>query len=230
MSWFIIILMLSCFLLNSVPLFAQAKPIKRNEPLAVEFKPFKSEVFKGKLVAANFAKLYREDEEIIALANDLRKKGFQAQKWVYNFWGIQQTYRINDKTTTYSFYIQDYAKPNSNGLAAIGQVRAITEGRSEIYSFYLEAPDGDFNNAIEYRLDEKFMIKKADSWWSYVQGRLVADPAACEAHLVACAAASWAGYLRCVATACGLAYTKTAACSGCGCSWWCKWGVGCCEK
>ena len=229
MNRFIIILMLHCFLLTSVPLFAQAGPIKKNEPLAAEFKPLKSEVFKGKLVASVFARLYREDKGIITLAGDLKKKGFHAQKWVYNFWGIQQAYRIKGKTATFSFYIQDYARPNSNDLAAIGQVRTTAKDRSEIYSFYLQALNGDFDNAIEYCTNEKFEISKAHSWWFYVKSRLPAYPATCEASLVACAAASWAGYLRCVATAWDLPYTKGPVCSGCGCRWWCKWGVGCCD-
>ena len=229
MNRFIIVLMLNCFLLTSVPLFAQTGPVKKNEPLAAEFKPLKSEVFKGKRVAANFAKLYKEDEEIIALADDLKKKGFHAQKWVHNFWGIQQSYKIKDKIATYSCYIQDYAKPNSKDLAAIGQVRATANDRSEIYTFYLEAPDGNFDSAIEYCTNEKLGISKAHSWWSYVKSRLPAYPAACKASLVACTAASWAGYLRCIVTACDLSNTKAAARSGCGCRWWCKWGVGCCD-
>ena len=234
MNPFVIILMLSCFLLNSLPLFAQAEPIKKDEPLTAEFKPLKSEFFKGKRVAANFARLYKEDEEIIALADDLKKKGFHAQKWVHNFWGIQQSYKIKDKIATYSFYIQDYAKPNSKDLAAIGQVRVIAEDGSQRYSFYLEAPDGDFDNAIEYCTNENLQISKANSWWSYVKSGLPSYLAICEASLVHCTAASWlpswVGYLRCVAAACGLAYTKASACSGCRCQWWCKWGVGCCDR
>lgn len=232
MKRFISMIIICCFFINSVPIFAQTVPIKENEPLAVELKPIKSKILKAKYLSPVFAKLYKADKEIIDLGDDLKKKGFQVQKGIKNFWGIQETFSKDGKTVTYSVYIQDYTKPNSKDTAAIGQVRVIAGDRSEMYSFSLEAPDGDFDKAIEYRIDKKLGISKANSWWSCVKRRLLGSTATCAGSLLTCApaAATWAGYLACVAASCGFAYAKVTACCSCDCSWWCRGAVGCCDR
>jgi hypothetical protein len=58
-----------------------------------------------------------------------------------------------------------------------------------------------------------------------VQGSCVST---CLGALTACAGA-FPVYLKCVALACGGCALKCGACAACDCSFWCRWGVGCCE-
>lgn len=222
MKRLISMLIAGCFFLNAAILYAQTEPLK----------PVKSEILKAEALSSKFERLNRADEEIIALSNDLRKKGFQVQKGDKNFWGFQETYEKEDKTVTFSVYFQDYTKPNSKDVAATGQVRVVDGDRSEIYSFSLEAPGGAFDKAIEHRVDKKLGILKANSWWSCVRSRLLKASVACASSLITCApsAPTWAGYLACVAAKCGITYTKVAACCACDCRWTCKWAVGCCDR
>lgn len=189
-------------------------------------------------VAGKFAKLNKVDKEIKALDQHLKRKGFRPQKEKRNFWGIKGTYEDNDRKATFSVVIQDYTKPKSKDGAAIGQVTVAADGRSEVYSFDLIAPEGKVEKAKEYRVDKKLKVMEAESWWSCVQGELNRQ---CGSILVNClrgaiAAAvaggplSWATFLSWLAGCIGVPFAKIALCCGCNCSWWCSWAVGCCRQ
>lgn len=224
------LMVLFCFILNTTLVFAQPETVKEFAPLSAELKPLKSEALKADALSREFSKLLKVDNEIKALDAHLTSKGFVAQKGAKNFWGVRETYQQEGKKVVYIVRIQDYTKRGSKDVAAIGQVTVTAGDRSETYSFYLDAPEGNFEKAIEYRIDKKLKILQANSWWSCVKNYLKKKCiAVCVGALVSCSG-TWAAYLGCVAAACGGCFVAASACCGCDCSWWCKWAAGCCDR
>ena len=206
----------------------------------LELKPVQSEVLQARTLVPEFANLVIADDEIIVANDFLKNKGFVAQTKENNFWGVRETYKSKPKggieiEETYSLQVRDYANPNSKDAAAVGRITVTASGRSEVYSFALIAPEGNFSRAEEYKVGEiagKLQVAKANSWWSCLKQRLkdkCLSP--CVTSLVSCGGSgSWAAYLACVAKECGGCFAKQAACCACNCKWWCKWATGCCHS
>lgn len=123
-------------------------------------------------------------------------------------------------------------KQGSKDIAAIGQVSVTAGDRSDVYSFCLVAPKGNFAKAQEYRVASNLNVVKTNSWWSCLKKRLRRKCARkCVVSLITCAATgSWVGYILCVAKQCGACFAKYSAGCGCNCRWWCRWAIGCCRK
>ncbi|MGE5343840.1 MAG: hypothetical protein ACM3SY_20410 [Candidatus Omnitrophota bacterium] len=185
------------------------------------------------ILKSKMSNLTKTDEEMKALHDKLTQLGYEPLTSRTNYFGQENVLRdrLNNKSLKHSIIVQDYSKKDSKDSAALIQITLSGEGRSEYYSFYLIAPQGDFKNAEEYRADPISLgVTKANSWWSCVQSRLGECGATCLGSLLTCPKANWAGYLACVAVRCGGCYTRIAACCTCNCSWWCKWGAGCCQQ
>ncbi|MDQ1350033.1 MAG: hypothetical protein QG657_334 [Acidobacteriota bacterium] len=241
MKCFISMVVMCCFLLTVVPSFAQDEENKKkSEPLAVEFIPIKSEILIEDYLVQKFGVLLKMDEEIKGIDAHLRTLGFSPQgkkKGVQNFWGARETYqsqsKVDKKSITFTVHLQSYAKPGSKDSMAIGQVIVNAGDRSETYSFYLSAPNRNFEAMEEYTMDKKLRLSKANSWWSCVKSDIRKRCATtCLSSLITCApsASTIVGYVACVAIQCGGCATKSIACCSCDCSWWCKWAVGCCDR
>lgn len=225
------IVVLCCFFLNSTLLFAQIGPEKELDPLATELKPLKSEVLKAEILSRDFVELLKVDEEIKGLYAHITKMGYAAQKGEKNFWGIRETYLDEDKEVTYTVRIQDYTKRDSKDVAAIGQVTISTIDMSETYSFYLEAPGGDFGKVVEYSIDKELRILKADSLWSCIQKYLKERcSSVCIDAIGKTCPGFWAAYFLCASRVCGGCFVKAVLCCACDCTWWCKRVVGCCDR
>lgn len=121
-------------------------------------------------------------------------------------------------------------KPNSEDQAAIGTVRVTAGQNTEEYDMLLEAVDGDFEDVREFKI-ENDKIVPANSWWTATRTCITGGKCGtvCIGALVACSG-TWAAYLLCLASTCGLCYGKCAACGTCNCRWWCKWAAGCCRQ
>jgi len=182
------------------------------------------------VLVEKYNKLHKVDKEIIALDDHLKKNGFKPLKEKKNFWGIENTYEEEDKKVVMSINIQDYEKPNSKDVAALGQIKITDGDRSDVYSFHLIAPDGKFKEAKEHKLDSDLNVIEAHSWWSCVEGYLKANcTQEISMALITCCFVFWTGYLNCVALKMGVFFVKACACCGCNCNWWCSWAVGCCR-
>jgi hypothetical protein len=240
MKHFISIIAMCCFLFGAVPLLAQTEPAQEKDQIDLQVKLIKTEVLAPAVLAPQFRTLLKADEEVKAIDTHLKKMGFAPQmeplglKKVPNFWGSRETYqnKLAEKGT-YTVQLQSYIKQGSKDSAALGRVVLTVGERSEIYSFYLIAPGGNFEAMEEYRIDKRLNILKANSWWSCVKSYIKKKCAsACLSALVECApgASSVLGYVVCVAAKCGGCALKSMACCACDCSWWCKWAVGCCDR
>lgn len=188
-------------------------------------------------LANRFDKLHKVDKEIKALDKHLKEKGFRPKKEKKNFWGIKSTHEDKGKKAEFSLVIQDYTKGKSKDGAAIGQISIAAEGRTNVYTFDLIAPRGDFKKAKEYRVDAKLKVLEAESYWDCVWDQLSkADPLGYASIFVDCAAAaafggpfSWAVFLGCLGISFGATFGIACACCGCNCAWWCSW-LGCCRQ
>ena len=206
--------------------------------VSADLAPIKTEVLKSNILVPEFARLRAVDAEVIASNDFLVSKGFSAQTGAANVWGQRETYRTTSKgqrmDETYTLRVQDYAKPGSKDAAAIAQVEVVAGGRSEVYSFSLIAPEGNFEMAEEYQVGETggiVSVTKANSWWSCTKQRIKDKcGSACLSALTTCPTSSWVAYLGCLAVKCGGCFLKAGACCGCNCKWWCKWATGCCHR
>lgn len=227
------LIVVSYFFFNTTLLFAQPEPVKELVPLVTKLKPLKSEVLKPNILSRDFDKLLRVDEEIKALAVHLKNKGFVAQKEQKNFWGQREIYEREGKQVINTVRIQDFTKPGSKDVAAIGHITVTAGNRSQTYSFYLFAPNGNFDAMEEYQIDKKLNILKAHSWWSCVKNYIRTQCGnVCLSALTGCApaAATVVEYIGCVAVRCGGCALKSLGCCACDCSWRCRWAVGCCDR
>jgi hypothetical protein len=218
------------------PTSAVAQPLS---DISSDLAPIKTEVLKSNTLVPEFARLRAVDAEVIAANDFLVSKGFSAQTGAANVFGQRETYRTTSKgqkmDETYTLRVQDYAKPGSKDAAAIAQVEVVAGGRSEVYSFSLIAPEGNFEMAEEYQVGETggiMSVTKANSWWTCVKQQIKERNcgSVCLSSLTSCPTSSWVAYLGCVAAKCGGCFVKASACCACNCKWWCKWAVGCCHR
>jgi len=190
-------------------------------------------------IAKKFEKLNKKDEEIKALKKHLKNKGFEPKDDEKNYHGFESTHEKDDRKATVSLVIQDYAKPKGKDGACVGQVAIKTDERTEIYTFSLIAPDGDYKKAKEHKVNKKNLeVEEAESWWSCVQNYLVnhftGDVWAvinnCKASCTFWIFFSWSCFLTCISVKIPLLYVAANACCGCNCGWWCAWFSGCCYQ
>jgi hypothetical protein len=122
---------------------------------------------------------------------------------------------------------QSMTKGKNQGAVATCTVRA---GTNEVsYSMLLEAPNGRFDRAQEWTI-AKGKVVEANSWWSAWVGCLRSRCASsCLSALWQCAG-TWTAYFWCVVAKCGGCVLRCSACATCDCSWWCRWGAGCCDR
>ena len=122
---------------------------------------------------------------------------------------------------------QSVTKGRNQGAVATCTVKG--GGQEETYDFYLEAPNGQFERAAEWTVEDGKVVE-AQSWWSAWIGCLRSRCAsACLSALWQCTG-TWAAYFWCVVARCGGCVLRCAACSTCDCSWWCSWAAGCCDR
>jgi hypothetical protein len=126
--------------------------------------------------------------------------------------------------------VQALTKNQSRDQAALVTTSLSAGGNSATYDAYLEAPEGDFLRSIE-RVVEGGRVVETSSWWTaFVRCLHSKCVNICINALVTCPHGTWAAYLGCVLARCGGCGARCAGCSSCDCSWWCKWGVGCCDR
>ncbi len=239
----IVIIVMCCILLGPVPSFAQTGSSQEDEQIDNELMPTKTEVLEPVDLAQNFRTLLKEDEEVKAIDSHLKKMNFVAQveperkvavtkKKETNFWGYRQTYQSKTgEKGTFTVQLHSYLKRGSKDSAALGRVVVIVGERSDVYSFYLFAPGGNFRAMEEYRIDNNLKIVKANSWWSCVQSYIRRKcPSICTQALITClpTAPTVVGYIGCVVSTCAsdCAFGSLTSCA-CDCRWWCKRAVGC---
>lgn len=217
-----------------------------------ELKLLKSEVLAKSALATNFANLKRSDRSIALASDFLVKEGFEAQTKDENFLGLKETYEVTAKGTgektqeTFTLVVQDYRSKTGKDLAALARVTVEAGDEKEEYTFNLIAPEGNFDNAIEYKVaaaqvatpkleviraaTPQLEVVKSNSWWSCVKYQIRKDCVTqCKNALTQCSG-TWAQYLSCVAWRCGGCFVKKSACCACDCRWWCRWAVGCCDR
>ncbi len=201
------------------------------------------EVFDGASALTKLQAVASKREVKAALAHALAQ-GFAPSNKASDVQGFKRTYKPEGtvskggetvKKLDYSYLIQDLKKAGSADRAAIvvGTLSApgITGG-SEVDVRYLVAPNGDVTKAIEMRYEaaKKGMIG-TQSWWTRFKACITGKCAkTCAASLGTCSFTGWAGYLQCVAIACGGCSARCVACASCKCRWWCRWAAGCCEN
>jgi hypothetical protein len=204
--------------------------------IETELTPQKSKVLSSKTLDKSFIQLIKTNDEVKTLAGHLNSKGFVAQRESRNFYGISETYKdaISKKQVTYKFQFQDFRNPNSKDLIALCHLSASSGKEIETYTFYLIAPNGDFDQMQEYFIDKRLNILQANSWWSCTKKRISNKcPGACLTAFITCVpagASSVVGYLVCVVSNCAGCLIKAGACCACDCRWYCKWATGCCDK
>lgn len=186
-----------------------------------------------------FDKLHKDDEEIKALKKHLKNKGFEPKDDEKNYHGFESTHEKDDKKATVSLVIQDYAKSKGKDGACVGQVAIRSDDRTEVYSFSLIAPEGDYKKVKEHKVNKKNLeVEEAECFWScvldYLLKHFVGDV---WAHVNSCRDASWIWiffswsiFLTCISVKFGILYTLASACCGCNCGWWCNWISGCCHQ
>ena len=195
-----------------------------------------SQVLAKSVAVSRLAGLIRSDEELQALSKQLTGQGYKAQTSPAKHFGWDVTFQRPDgQIAKVALLVQDYTKQGSKDTAAIGTITLTARKRSDTYSFSLIAPNGDFKNVIESRVDKKSLnVVKANSFWSCFVNRVRSKCAGiCIAALGTClttAGGSWTSYLFCLASRCGLCAAKAFGCCLCDCSWWCSWAVGCCDR
>jgi hypothetical protein len=211
-----------------------ARPQQPSEPDLQRIRVLNSRVLSPSVVATRFARL-REVPQIKAVDAFLTRRGFRPQTVrARDYFGVEETFRHPDgRTGQLTMVVQNYAKPNSKDLAAVGRVTVISGSESKTYAFSLEAPGGDFEKAVEHFVNPNLEVVRANSFWSCFKNRVRSRcVSACITAIPSCLTTngeSWVSYLGCLAATCGGCAARAFACCGCDCSVWCRWGAGCCE-
>ena len=200
------------------------------------------ELFDGTAVLSKMTALAskREVKAVLELA---RSQGFTPSTKAGDVQGFKRSYKpdgvISDGGLTvnkldHTYMVQELKKSGSSDKAAIVVTTLSAPGAfagTEIDVRFLMAPNGDVQKTTEMRFDRTTgKVVPTNSWWtrfkSCISGKCAST---CVASLGTCAFASWAGYLQCVAIACGGCSAKCIVCASCNCRWWCKWATGCCK-
>lgn len=211
----------------------EAKTQQGEEP---GVKVLSSQVLNKGQAAKSFAAVNKSDEELQAVSRNLLEQGYKPQTKPENFFGWDIAYQRRDgETAKVTIRVQDYAKEGSKDPAAVGTISISAGTRCDTYSFSLIAPEGNFEKAIEYRVDRQSLkVERANSFWTCFRDRVVRQClGVCITALGTClvtSGGSWASYLGCLAIKCGLCAAKAFGCCLCDCSWWCRWAVGCCHR
>lgn len=194
----------------------------------------------GTTEASNEIGKLKQRKKGMALHKHLSDEGFKpGGNPNKDFYGKRTKYKNPDKPnvkTTHTIVLQNYEKEGSTDAGALGTVTLTTkEGnqtQTTTYDFVLVAPDGNFDNPIEHTATDAGTVVPANSWYSCVKSRVFSKcEGPCVTAVTTCSiSGTWAAYLACVAIPCGYCLTKALACCSCDCSWWCKWGVGCCDR
>jgi hypothetical protein len=127
------------------------------------------------------------------------------------------------------FSAQSLRKSGSSSDQAAIVVATIRAGsNATTHEMLLEAPEGKFLNAREWVV-ERDSIVEAQSWWTAVWSCLLNSCGPVIAGALVACSGSFVAYVGCVLAAAGGCGVKCVACVSCDCSWWCRWGAGCCH-
>lgn len=192
------------------------------------------------------ARKMRDKTDLAMLYQDAASQSFQPLTGPKDAYAFKETYKaaqpIKDPQTgeevqelEVDFSVQNLKSAQSKDLWAIASVTLTSikpdhkPGPSEEYHMRLVAPLGNLAKSTEF-IVVGGKVTQTHSWWSRMKkclkNKCVAE---CAKSLATCPKPSWVAYLACVAARCGGCWVKCAACAGCKCKWWCKWGVGCCK-
>lgn len=200
------------------------------------------EVFDGAAVLAKM-KAVAPKREVKAVLDIAKTRGFVPSDKAADVQGFKRSYKPEGKisqdglTVTkldYTYMVQELRKRGSNDKAAIVVTTLASPGvvgGTEIDVRFLVAPNGDVQKTTEMRFDKVTgTVVDTRSWWTRFKACITGKCAStCAGALGTCAFTGWAGYLQCLALACGGCSAKCVGCATCKCRWWCKWAIGCCE-
>jgi len=173
------------------------------EPEKQTLKPLSEKVLRPDEVLKKLDGLRGTDKNLQILGRDLEEKGYRPQKESKNLFGIESTYSNDQQEkVVITLYIQDYMKENSGDLAGLCRL-SLSEGKTEeVYSFYLIAPEGDFQKAMEFSVDKDMKISERNGWWScyknYSKQRCIAS----KICIIYTRSRTWAPYIANVALTC----------------------------
>jgi len=200
------------------------------------------EILAGSSVSLAMDDLRAQDDRVQKADQYLAALGFTpaAEDTADNFFGIKQTYSGEpegaDAEQSYELYLQEYSNPASEMTAALGRIvlRDSAGTYSNTYTFILEAPKADVSSIREHYVGGspgRLEIVEANSWWTCIIGQLPEIGDECGSGITKCSpsATSIVGYIGCVATNCGHAFSSASICCSCGCARWCSWAYGCCR-
>jgi hypothetical protein len=167
-----------------------------------------------------------------ALSDKLSELGFKPEKADKDFYGESAEFEKDQKTFTAEIVVQNYLKPGSKDVAALGTVKFGSPEREEQYHFYLVAPNGDFKRMKEYTVDNAARVLETHSWWTCFRNKLATVGGVCGSAALSCisTSATIPLYLACVGVPCGAAAIKASTCCSCNCKFWCKGICGCCRQ
>lgn len=191
-------------------------------------------------VLSRFQSDLKADRPLMLLDRDLKARGFRPGNGAF---GITRESVVGGKAYRTEVLVRDYPNPASKDAAALVHVTLpASGGGSFVRSFILIAPNGDPTKAQSSSAPASSAttsVPEADcGLWFCMKGQLASASSQCAAGLVTCIPAaaagggtfSWATYLGCLATTCGWAYGKAAACCACNGEWVCRWAVGNCSQ
>jgi hypothetical protein len=200
------------------------------------------EILAGSRVSLAMDDLRAQDDRVQKADQYLASLGFTPARedTTDNFLGIEQTYSGQPEGVyseqSYELYLQEYSNPDSEMTAALGRIvlRDSTGTYTNTYTFILEAPKADVSSIQEYYVGGSpgdLEIVEAKSWWTCILGQMPKIGEECGESINNCRpkATSIVGYIGCVATNCGLAFSDASICCSCSCAKWCSWAYGCCR-
>lgn len=200
------------------------------------------EILAGSSVILAMDDLRAQDDRVQKADQYLAGIGFTPamEDTAENLFGIKQTYtgelEGGDAEQSYELYLQEYSNPDSDMTAALGRIalRDSAGTYTNTYTFILEAPKADVSSIREYYVGGspgRLEILEANSWWTCILRQMPAIGDECGSGITRCSpsATSIVGYIGCVATNCGPAFSGASICCSCGCARWCSWAYGCCR-
>lgn len=199
------------------------------------------EILAGSGVSLAMDDLRAQDDRVQKADQYLASIGFTPamEDTADNFFGIRHAYsgelEGGDAEQSYELYLQEYSNPDSDMTAALGRIvlRDSAGTYTNTYTFILEAPKADVSSIREHYVGGspgKLEVLEANSWWTCIIGQLPEIGEECGDSIDKCRpATSIVGYVGCVATNCGPAFSSASICCSCGCARWCSWAYGCCR-
>jgi hypothetical protein len=201
-----------------------------------------AELFDGSSTLTKLESIASKREVNTVLAH-ARSMGFVASTKASDVQGFKRSYLsdvevkeggLTASKLDYVSLVQELKKPGSGDKAAIIITSLSAPGAfrgAEIDVRFLVAPGGDVQRTKEMRFDHATgSVVPTNSFWTRFKGCMTGTcSVVCTGALTTCAFTTWAGYLQCLAVACGGCSAKCFACATCKCRWWCKWAAGCCR-